>query len=51
MSNLSYVGSALIFGIGVNLVFGKKIKTGNMLPALLVPIIYEIFTKLILPLF
>lgn len=51
ISNLSYVGSALIFGIGVNQVFGKKIKTGNMLPALLIPIIYELFNKLILPLF
>ena len=51
ISNLSYIGSALIFGIGVNQVFGKKIKTGNMLPALLIPIIYELFTKLILPLF
>lgn len=49
--NLSYIGSALIFGIGVNQVFGKKIKTGNMLPALLVPIIYELIVKLILPLF
>lgn len=49
--NLSYIGSALIFGIGVNQVFGKKIKTGNMLPALLVPIVYELFTKLVLPLF
>ncbi|MBQ5816276.1 MAG: DUF554 domain-containing protein [Oscillospiraceae bacterium] len=49
--NLSYIGSALIFGIGVNQVFGKKIKTGNMLPALLIPIIYELFTKLVLPLF
>ena len=51
VANLSYVGSALIFGIGVNQVFGKKIKTGNMLPALLIPIIYELFVKLILPLF
>lgn len=49
--NLSYIGSALIFGIGVNQVFGKKIKTGNMLPALLIPVIYELFNKLILPLF
>lgn len=49
--NLSYIGSALIFGIGVNQVFGKKIKTGNMLPALLIPIVYELFNKLILPLF
>ena len=51
VSNLSYVGSALIFCIGINQIFGKKIKTGNMLPALLIPIIYELFTKLILPLF
>lgn len=51
VSNLSYIGSALIFGIGINLTFGKKIKTGNMLPALLIPIIYELFIKLILPLF
>ncbi len=44
--NLSYIGSALIFGIGVNQLFGKKIKTGNMLPALLVPIVYEIIINL-----
>ena len=49
--NLSFIGSTLIFCIGINQVFGKKIKTGNMLPALLVPIIYELFTKLVLPLF
>ncbi len=50
IGNLSYVGSALIFCIGINQIFGKKIKTGNMLPALLIPIIYELFNKLILPL-
>ncbi len=49
--NLSFVGSVLIFCIGLNQVFGKKIKTGNMLPALLVPIIYELIVKLIFPLF
>lgn len=49
--NLSYIGSTLIFCIGVNQLFGKKIKTGNMLPALLIPVIYELFNKLILPLF
>lgn len=31
---LSFVGSALIFCVGVNLVFGKRIKVGNLLPAL-----------------
>ncbi len=42
MANLSMVGSAIIFCIGVNQVFGKKINVGNMLPALFVPIIYAI---------
>lgn len=51
VSNLSLVGSALIFAIGVNLLFGKKIRTGNLLPALLVPIVYELIIKLIVPLF
>ena len=35
---LSYVGSALIFCVGINIAFGKKFAVGNMLPALLVPI-------------
>lgn len=43
IANLSYVGNVLIFGVGINLFFGKKIKVGNLLPALLVPILYEIF--------
>ena len=43
-SLLSFVGSVLIFCIGINLVFGKKIKTGNLLPALLVPVFYYLFT-------
>ena len=47
ISNLSFVGSILIFAIGINMVFGKKIKTGNLLPAILVPIAYEIIMYLI----
>ena len=39
---LSYVGSALIFCVGVNIAFGKKFAVGNMLPALLVPIFYSV---------
>ncbi len=35
MNNLSLVGSALIFCVGVNLLWGKKIKVANLLPALL----------------
>ncbi|TAH65428.1 MAG: DUF554 domain-containing protein [Anaerolineaceae bacterium] len=42
ISNLSFIGSILIFAIGINMIFGKKIRTGNLLPAILVPIAYEI---------
>lgn len=37
---ISYVGSALIFGVGINITFGKKVPVGNLLLALLVPAIY-----------
>lgn len=40
ISDLSMVGSVLIFAIGINLFAGKQIKVGNMLPALLIPIVY-----------
>ncbi len=40
--NISFIGSVLIFGIGINMIFGKKIKCGNILPAVLIPILYEI---------
>ena len=46
ISDMGYVGSILIFAIGINLAFGKKFKTGNMLPSILIPIIYNlIFVK------
>jgi len=47
ISNISFIGSVLIFGIGLNMIFGKKIKCGNLLPAVLVPIAYEIVKKLL----
>ncbi|MCQ2430894.1 MAG: DUF554 domain-containing protein [Clostridia bacterium] len=43
IADLSFVGSALIFCVGVNLAFGKKFKVGNLLPALLGPIVYSFF--------
>lgn len=43
ISDISFVGSALIFCVGVNIAFGKKFNVGNMLPALLVPVIYQLF--------
>lgn len=45
IANLSFIGSILIFGIGINMIFGKKIKCGNLLPAVLVPVIYELIIK------
>ncbi|MHB8131206.1 MAG: DUF554 domain-containing protein [Mobilitalea sp.] len=46
ISNISFIGSILIFGIGINMVFGKKIKCGNLLPAVLIPVAYEFLKKL-----
>lgn len=43
IGNLSMVGSVLILGIGLNLTLGQKIKIGNLLPSLLLPVIYQIF--------
>ena len=40
ISDISYVGSALIFCVGINIAFGKKFPVGNMLPSLLIPAVY-----------
>jgi uncharacterized membrane protein YqgA involved in biofilm formation len=47
ITNISMIGSILIFGIGINMIFGKKIKCGNLLPAVLIPVAYEFLMKLI----
>lgn len=41
IQDLSFVGSAMIFCVGLNVGFGKKIRIGNMLPALIVVILLE----------
>jgi hypothetical protein len=38
MNNLSLTGSMLIFCVGVNLVWGKKIKVANLLPTIFVAV-------------
>ncbi len=43
VNELSYVGSVLIFCVGVNIAFGKKFRVGNLLPALLVMVVYHVF--------
>ena len=40
IDGISFVGSALIFCVGINVAFGKKFPVGNMLPSLLIPAIY-----------
>lgn len=40
LSNLSMIGSILIFCVGVNLVWGKKIRVANMLPAVVLAVLF-----------
>ncbi len=39
LANLSLIGSVLIFCVGVNLVWGKKLRVANMLPAVVLAVI------------
>lgn len=40
MANLSLTGSMLIFCVGLNLVWGKKVKVANMLPTIVFAVIW-----------
>lgn len=39
LANLSMIGSILIFCVGVNLVWGKKVRVANLLPAIVIAVI------------
>ena len=43
--NMSFVGNVIIFCIGLNFLFPKKVKTINFAPALFMPIILGLFIK------
>ena len=47
IEQLSFVGSALIFCVGINLVREKTFQVANMLPALLIPIVWEVWNVLV----
>jgi len=47
IDQMSAVGGLLIMGIGFNLMEIKKIKVGNMLPAIAVPLAYYLLKKLL----
>jgi len=42
LNEVFMVGYTIVFCIGINFVVGNKIKTANVLPALLVPIVYNV---------
>jgi uncharacterized membrane protein YqgA involved in biofilm formation len=42
IGQMSCIGSVLIFAIGVNMIFGKKISVCNLLPAIFFPIIFAL---------
>ena len=42
MIQFSAVGYAIIMCIGINFIAGQKIKTANLLPAMLVPVLYNL---------
>ena len=41
IANLSFIGSVLIFAVGINLCFNKKIKIANLLPAMIIPFLFN----------
>ncbi|MFH0358473.1 DUF554 domain-containing protein [Streptococcus sp. A27] len=43
LANLSFIGSALIFCVGVNIIWDKKIRVANMLPAILIAVVWSYF--------
>ena len=43
IAELSFIGNALIFCVGVNLVWGKKLRVANMLPAVVFAVIFAFF--------
>lgn len=46
ISQMSLVGSVLIFGIGLNMLNLTKLKVSNMLPAVFVPMLWQALTLL-----
>lgn len=40
LANLSLVGSILIFCVGINLVWGKKIRVANLLPSIIIAVLF-----------
>lgn len=41
LTNMSLIGSILIFCVGLNLVWGKKIRVANLLPAIIIAMLFD----------
>ena len=48
VSQMSAIGGLLIVGIGLNMIRDKKLKVGNMLPAIFLPLVYFLIKNLFL---
>ncbi len=46
MDQISMAGYAIVMAVGINFIVGQKIKTANMLPAIFVPVLYNLLTLL-----
>ncbi|MDR1130970.1 MAG: DUF554 domain-containing protein [Oscillospiraceae bacterium] len=46
IGQMSCIGSILIVAIGVNMIFGKKLKVGNLLPAIFFPAVFALLGSL-----
>lgn len=47
IAQMTFIGSILIMGIGLNFLYKPSLKLANMLPAMFLPLIYYIFQNLI----
>ena len=45
LSNISYVGNIMIFCVGLNRVFGKKVRVASLLPSLVFAVMWAAFLK------
>ena len=45
LANLSLTGSILIFCVGINLLWEKKLKVANMLPSILIAVVYAFVSR------
>lgn len=45
ISQMSCIGSVLIFALSFNLMFGKKVKVGNLLPSIFVPVVFFLLAR------